>query len=115
MPKVIFDGVPNGYGFRVLYVSVKGVGQLRVGFPDGDVQVMAEQMTDLKQNDAAEAEWRLIFTDGINNDGMALTLFEEEDEELLKGVTAITEAGGLGAPFVLDYDDGTIKGRWPLS
>lgn len=69
-------------------------------------------MADLKQNDAAEAEWRLIFTDGMNDNGMALTLYQENDEELLKKVTAITEAAGLGAPFVLDYDDGTIKGRW---
>jgi hypothetical protein len=115
MTKVIYDGVHNGYGFEVLYLWVEDAGTLRVGFPDGDTQVFEHKVPDLEPNAEAEAEWRLIFEDGITANGMSLSLFEEEDTERLPQIAAITEAAGLGAPFLLDYVDGTVKGRWQTS
>lgn len=115
MTKVIFDGVHNGYGFERLYLSVEGMDALRVDLPDGDVWIEPEHKVNLEQNDAAEAAWRLIFKQGMNDEGMALSLFEEDNAARLPRIAAITEAAGLGAPFLLDFDDGTVKGRWQTS
>lgn len=113
MTKVIYTGFHNGYGFETLGVFVEHVGGLEVTFPEGDVTIIdnVEEWSD-ETDTKAEMEWRTIFIHGINDDGFALNLFEETDNDRLPRISAITEAAGLGAPFVLDFEEGTIKHRY---
>lgn len=107
---VIFDGVHNGYGYERLYLQTP-LGTLKVS-SDGDVEIEDNAPT-LTQDDAAAAVLKTMVTDGMDDNGRALQLYEEDmTVEFLDAVTAILSWAGLPAPYLLDHEDGTLKKRW---
>ena len=112
---VIFDGVHTGYGYERLYLQTP-LGTLKVG-ADGDVEIWdrtdRENAPALTQDDAAAAALKQMVTDGMDDNGRALQLYEEDmTVEFLDAVTAILSWGGLPPPYLLNHDDGTLTKRW---
>ena len=91
-------------------------GTLSVDFPDGDVHINRHTPEEIKEHESseAEAEWREMFEVGCNDNGMGLNLFDtdENNRDQIPLIAEITEAAGLGAPWVLNPEDGTCLCRW---
>jgi hypothetical protein len=117
----IFGGYHNGYGFSWLMVSTSK-GTMSVNFPDGGVYINRHtpETVRIRASDGAEKVWRDLFDTGSDSDNeFVLSLYDTEDDDRsrLAEITEITEAAGLGPPWVRDPDDGTLVGRWkpPIS